>query len=133
MPTSTKVKFRLDKLKETALESIDFEIAQAQEEADAYRDSSILEAQQAEWRRTQEARLSEIFSELGDIDNASLSTFRLDPLPEADPRGAQRAERKLSDLLVKRNQIIAKASSLVADEDGSLALTKTQLEEFFGL
>ena len=59
--------------------------------------------------------------------------FQLDPIPEVDKWERRDAGRMLRELESKRTQIEAKSAALVADEDGNIALTKTQLYEFFGL
>lgn len=136
MATSSKVQFRLETLKEKALESIDFRIAQQRLLVESFDDDAALEQRIAEWRARQEERISDLFRRLSDdrgLDNHSLSKFKIDPIPEVDRWERQRAERDLASLENKRTQILAKSESLVADEDGNIALTKTQLNEFFGL
>lgn len=133
MATSSKVKFRLETLKEKALESIDFRIAQQRLHVESFDDDEALEQRITEWRARQEERISDLFRSLDEADNHRLSKFKIDPIPEVDRWERQRAERDLASLENKRTQILAKSESLVPDEDGSIALTKTQLSEFFGL
>lgn len=136
MATSSKVQFRLETLREKAVESIDFRIAQQRLLVESFDDDEALEQRVAEWRAEQEQRISDLFRRLSDekgIDNHSLAKWKIAPIPEVDRWERQRAERDLQALENKRTQILAKSESLVADEDGNIALTKTQLSEFFGL
>lgn len=136
MATSSKVQFRLETLKEKALESIDFRIAQQRLLVESFDDDAALEQRVTDWRARQEERISDLFRRLSDdsgIDNHSLAKWKIEPIPEVDKWERQRAERDLQGLENKRTQILAKSESLVADEDGNIALTKTQLAEFFGL
>lgn len=136
MATSSKVQFRLETLREKAVESIDFRIAQQRLLVESFDDDEALEQRIREWRARQEERISDLFRRLNDeqgIDNHSLSKWKIEPIPEVDRWERQRAERDLQGLENKRTQILAKSESLVADEDGNIALTKTQLAEFFGL
>lgn len=135
MATSTKVVFKLDVLREKALESIDHRIALAQTELASYDDDEALAERVKEWRAHQEAKVSKLFAQLGEggIDDYQLSKFKLDEIPSVDRWDRSRAERNLRELESKRTQITAKGDALVANEDGNIALTKTQLSEFFGL
>lgn len=136
MATSSKVQFRLDTLREKALESIDHRIARKRLEVDSFEDDEALEQRVNEWRAKQEERISDLFRRLDDgrgIDNHSLSKWKIEPIPEIDRYERQRAERDLRSLESERLRILAKSESLVADEDGNISLTKTQLKEFFGL
>jgi hypothetical protein len=133
--TSSKVKFNLETLKTKALESIDVRIAQAQDEVNSHEDPAALEKRIDEWRATQETRISDLFSRLGDggIRDRELAEFRVQPMPDTSTRERYRAEGNLRELRSIRSQIVAKTGSLVPDEDGNISLTKTQLSEFFGL
>lgn len=135
MATSSKVQFNLDTLKEKALESIDFRIGQKRIEVEAFGDQSAQDTLVRQWRAKQEERVSDLFRRLGDdgVSDKELATFKIQPIPEVDNRERSRAVHDLSRLETLRSQIIAKAESLVADEDGNIALTKTQLSEFFAL
>lgn len=133
MATSSKVKFKLETLKEKAIESIDFRIAQQRLLVESFEDDEALEQRVVEWRARQEEKVSDLFRSLGDTDNHKLSRFKIDPIPEIDKWKRGREERELQHLEDKRTQILAKSESLVADEEGNIALTKTQLAEFFGL
>jgi hypothetical protein len=136
MATSSKVQFRLDTLKAKAIESIDFRIAQQRLLVESFDDDAALEQRIVDWRARQEERISDLFRRLSDdtgIDNHSLSKWKIEPIPEVDRWERQRAERDLQSLENKRTQILAKSESLVADAEGNIALTKTQLSEFFGL
>lgn len=135
MATSSKVRFNLETLRAKALESIDLRIAQAQREVDSYMDDAALQQRVAEWRARQEEKISSIFRQLGDggVDDYRLSKFALDEIPTVSRWDRRDAERTLERLVAKRSQIVAKADALIPDEDGGIALTKTQLADFFGL
>ena len=135
MATSSKVRFDLDTLRTEAMKSLDVRIAQAQLEVDSYDDDEALAQRVAEWRTRQEEKISTIFRQLGDggVDDYRLSKFSLDPIPEVDRYDRRNAEQRLERLLAKRSQVEAKAKSIKPDEDGTVSLTKTQLQEFFGL
>lgn len=135
MATSSKVLFRLETLKEKALESIDFRISQKEQEIASYFDEEAMNSLVNQWRARQEERISDLFRRLGEdgISNAELAKFKVSPMPEIDEFEMRRAQRDLQSLVVTRSKIEAKADSLVPDKDGSISLTKTQLQEFFGL
>ena len=135
MASSSKVLFKLETLKEKALESIDFRIAQKQVEVENFDSDELLEQRIAEWRARQEEKISDLFRKLGEggVDNHTLSKFKLDPIPEVDRWDRQRAETDLRGLESRRSKIVAKSESLVPDEDGNISLTKLQLKEFFDL
>lgn len=133
MATSTKVRFNLETLRDKAIKSIDFRIAQQRLVVSSFADDEALAARQQEWRVRQEEKITELFNKLCDLDDYALSRFTIDALPTVDKWDRREAQRKLDDLEAKRVQILAKSESLVPDEDGALALTKTQLSEFFGL
>lgn len=135
MATSSKVQFRLQTLKEKALESIDFRIQQAEQEVASHEDPAVLEERIDQWRKDQEARVSDLFRQLGEggIKDRQLAEFKIHPMPEISTRDRYRAEDALNRLRSTRSQIVAKAESLVPDEQGNISLTKTQLQEFFGL
>ena len=135
MASSSKVLFKLETLKEKALESIDFRIAQKRLEVESYDDDAVLEQRVEEWRTRQEERISDLFRKLGDggMDNYELSKFQLDAIPKVDRWERERAETDLRGLESRRSRIVAKSESLVPDEDGNISLTKLQLREFFDL
>jgi hypothetical protein len=135
MATSSKVRFNLEALRQKALESLDLRITQAKTEVDSYFDDEAMEQRLVEWRAKQEQKISVIFSQLGEggVDDYRLARFALDPIPSVDKYARRDAEQRLAHLVAKRSQVSAKAESLMPDEDGGIALTKTQLAEFFGL
>lgn len=135
MATSSKVKFNLETLKKKSLESIDFRISQAEKEVESHEDPAVLEERIVQWRADQEKRISDVFSRLGDgrLRDRELAEFRVQPMPEVSNRERWRAESRLRELQSTRSQIVAKADSLVGDDQGNISLTKTQLAEFFGL
>jgi hypothetical protein len=133
MATSSKVQFKLDKLSARAVEAIDLRIDQKRTELERLGSPEDQAERIAEWRKAQEAKISNIFSQLDSIDDVSLSRFALDKLPDANHWDIDRARRDLDRLLADRAKIVAKAESLVADAEGNVSLTKTQLREFFEL
>jgi hypothetical protein len=124
--------WKLETLTEQALAAIDERIAAKVLEVEAYANADI-SADMKRWRADQEARVSDLFRQLDTIDDVALSRFRIDKMPSRDEYAKDRAERDLKGLQNRRARIVAKAASLVADEDGNIALTKTQLAEFFDL
>lgn len=133
MATSSKVQFNLETLKKKALESIDFRIAQKQTEVDSFDDDDAFAETVKEWRAKQEERISDLFRNINDTDDYQLSRFAIAPIPKQDRWDRARSIRDLEDLQIRKAKITAKMESLVPDEDGNIALTKTQLSEFFGL
>jgi hypothetical protein len=135
MPSSAKVHFKLETLKAKALESIDHRIAMKQIEVNNFEDDEVLERRVRDWRNRQEARISELFSRLGEggIDNHQLSEWEVEDIPKLDKWDRQKAVRELRGLEATRSQIVAKSDSLVADDKGEISLTSTQLKDFFDL
>lgn len=135
MATSSKVRFDLETLRTEALKSLDVRIAQAQREVDSYHNEEALQELVAQWRARQEEKISHIFAQLGEggVDDYRLSKFALDPIPEVDRYDYRNSQHALDRLVAKRTQVEAKAKALKPDADGTVSLTKTQLQEFFGL
>lgn len=135
MATSSKVKFNLETLKTMALKSLDERIALARDQYDSYENDDALARRVTAWRARQEEKISHIFSQLGEggVDDVRLSSFALDPYPQADYYARRDAEQALTRLLSTRSKIIAKSGSITPDEDGNVSLTKTQMSDFFGL
>lgn len=133
MASSSKVQFNLETLKAEALKSLDERIERKSNRLASFSDDVALEAEVAEWRAAQEARLSDLFRSLETIDNHALSKFKIEPIPERDDYDYRRVARELEELHRLRSQVVAKSNSLVADSEGNVSLTKTQLSEFFGL
>lgn len=135
MATSSKVYFDLKTLKDKAIESIDFRIAQKKLEVDSFLDEAALDQRVNDWRARQEERVSELFRQLGEhgIDNHRLAKWEIEDIPSVDKWERSRAERDLRELESRRSQIVAKSESLVPDSDGKISLTSTQMKEFFDL
>jgi len=133
MATSTKVQFNLDILRQKAVESLDHRIALAQTRLASYDDDEAMAQRVREWRQAQEAKLSELVAQLPEVDDYRLSKFSLDTIPSVEKWERREAENKLSHLQNLRQQVEAKSSALVPDEQGNISLTPTQLSEFFGL
>lgn len=136
MATSSKVKFNLETLKKKALESIDERIRLKEVEVESHGDDNALAEVRKTWRAEQERKISDLFRGLGEdgeVDDHTLSQFRIDPIPVIDDYERRRAQSDLQRLKGQRTKIVAKTDSLVPDEEGNLSLTKTQLTEFFGL
>lgn len=137
MATSSKVVFDLATLREKALESLDLRIANAQLEVDSYSDDAAMAVLVSDWRERQIGKLRALTAQLdadeSAVDNHRLNKFKLDPIPEEDKWDRREAERTLNRLTEKRAQVVAKSAALKPDEGGTVSLTKTQLQEFFGL
>lgn len=135
MATSSKTTFKLADLQVAALKSIDERIADQQLVVASYDDEAALAQRQAEWRAAQEERVSHLFSRLGgkDLSDEELARFEIQPRPKIDRWDKSRAQQTLRDLERAKSRIVAKSSALTADADGNIALTATQLREFFGL
>jgi len=135
MATSSKTTFKLAELQQRAVEAIDQQIAAQVLVVESFDDDAALEQRVTDWRVKQEARVSHLFSRLGgaDLSNEELAAFTIDRMPKVDRWDRMRAKTELHALHTRRGRIIAKSSSLTADADGNIALTATQLREFFGL
>lgn len=135
MATSSKVMFNLEKLTSKALASVDERLSRAIDRRDRFNDDAAMERLVVEWRKAQEAKISELFRRLGDegITDHQLSKWKLDAIPEEDRYDRREAERDVERMKTLRSKIVAKAEALVGDEKGNIALTTTQLAEFFGL
>jgi hypothetical protein len=135
MATSSKVRFKYDDLKARAIESIDFTIDEQEHLVRSLSDHEIIRKAVAEWRTAQEDRLSELMHRIanGQVDDHELSRFKLDDIPTPDHWEERSALRHLTALRERRTRLVAKMDSLVPEPDGSIALTKTQLRDFFGL
>lgn len=133
MVSSSKVMFRLDSLREKSLETINSRIETKQAEVDSFDDEAASAERVKEWRKEQEKKVKDLAKSLKDTDDYRLSRFSIDPIPEADVYERRRAIRDLESMKATRDRIVAKSDSLVPDEEGNIALTKTQLQEFFGL
>lgn len=132
MATSTKVLFKLEELQRQALAAIDERIAAKEREIDLMDNSGANNAM-TEWRARTEAQISDIFRQLDTVDDQTLAQFKLTPLPRRDNYLRDRMARELEMLKIARTRILAKSGALVPDAEGNLALTKTQLREFFEL
>lgn len=136
MATSSKVRFDLATLKDQALKALDAQIDLAQAKVDEHVDDEAFARRMDEWRARQEERLRNLVAQMdqGAVDDHRLSNFKLEEAPTQGDKYRMRSERERVDTLKSRRaQVEAKASSLVADEDGSVSLTKTQLREMFYL
>src|SRR5688500_8340730 len=103
MATSSKVTFKLDLLREKALESIDFRIATARISVESFDDDDALAERIRQWRVRQEEKLREFVAQLDKADDYRVSKFALDPIPEVDRWDRRDARRKLEDLEAKRS------------------------------
>lgn len=135
MATSTKVMFKLEELKKRALEALDERIELAEAELDVLEQGDSWEEQIEQWRNDQLTRVQKLLEEWAKTDNDQLARFRVDSPPSWDGRVLEmrRMQGTLRYYKELRGQIKAKAASLVPDAEGNIALTKTQLSEFFGL
>lgn len=133
MASSSKVQFKLEKLKELAVETIDLRIAQKEDELAQLGSPEDQAERMKAWRAATEAKISNVFRELDTLSDALLAQFTIDKIPQANRWDTERRQRDLDRLRADRAKMLAKANSLVPDEDGNVALTKTQLKEFFEL
>lgn len=135
MPSSAKVQFNLEELKVRALESIDERIAAKGRELEAQNDDTALQADIADWREKEEARLRQLVSDMdqGEVDNHRLVSYSVRPIPKRDSWERSRLQTELSQLEATKSKMLAKTGSLVPDENGNVSLTSTQLKDFFGL
>lgn len=135
MATSSKVQFSLAKLKEEALKSIDFRIAQLQERVDSYDSDAEYQRQIDAWRDDQIKTLQSLCEKVNDgtVTDIELEGVKLRPKPTRDRYQHDKNAAMLAAQRALRSRVVAKAESLVPDEDGNLALTKTQLQEFFDI
>lgn len=133
MASSSKIRFRLPALREKALDAIDREIGEKQLDLDRVSDEVQYAQELVEWRNTQEIRLGEMVAALEFVSDADLEAFRVHPMPKLDEHLAARTRRELDRLTQQRESMLVKIDSLVADADGNVALTRTQLSDFFGI
>ncbi len=141
MATSTKVKFRLETLQEKAIEAIDLRIARAQLKVDSAESEEAFQLRVQRWRGDTETKIIQMSERLRDesggrVEDYELDKFRsrkLKSMPEQDRWEMRDAERDLELLKATKSQIEAKSAALVPDEDGNVALTTTQLAQFFAL
>lgn len=134
MATSSKVQFKLETLKEQALVAIDQRLIAALAEVESYNDESLLAERIGEWRVRQIERLTALLDGIHDKSDHELAGFKIQEIPSNDDKWERkRAVSQLRELEERRAEIVAKSESLVPDADGNIALTKTQLKEFFNL
>lgn len=135
MATSSKIMFKLAELHAKALESLDYQIGLAQAAVDNYDSDADYAARVDAWREDQKATLLALAAKVqaDEVTDIELEGFKAKPKPERDRWQHQRDKANLTALLTKRSKMAAKSESLVADENGAVALTKTQLSEFFDL
>lgn len=135
MATSSKVQFNLEALQAKAMESISLRIDQKRQELLSYDDETVLIERIDAWRGRQIDRMRSLIAgfETGEVGDSQLAKFELEDIPSVDKYERRKLERELRQLEADRSRIEAKSGSLVADEQGNISLTTTQLQEFFGL
>lgn len=137
MPGPTKVKFKLEDLKARALESLDARIENAGRNFEQLTDQTVYEEDCIEWRRKAEEQIVNLAHRISigeSMSNVDLSRAALLPnRPQRDEHAIVRARKALEALEAERTKVVAKSESLVADEDGNISLTKSQLSDFFSL
>jgi len=135
MAGQSKVRFKLEDLKEKALAAIDLQIGEAATHLTNLSDDEALADARTEWRETVHhsvTALSADFEGLTDKDlRQRLAGFPAYPM--RDEYAVIRQQQRLRLLEQDRAKILAKAESLVPDEDGTISLTKTALNDYFGL
>lgn len=135
MATSTKVVFHLDTLKQKAMESLDYRIGELQKRVDDYDSDAEYQRRLDNWRTAQMEYVLDLAAKVqaGTVTDLELERFKAKEKPDRDRWEHDRNSRTLAELKVMRSKMQGKADSLVADEHGNVALTKTQLSEFFDL
>lgn len=131
MATSSKVRFRLADLQAKAVEAADERVVRIVDHLERLREDQ--EAQRVQWRIRAEAAVLELSGILAATSDEDLAKFRVPPRSSTVDHDIDVTARALSRALFDHDSTQAKAAALVADEDGTIALTKNQLAEFFGL
>lgn len=132
MATSSKTVFKLKTLQEKAVSAIDERIAAKVLEIENF-DRLDQTAELGEWRNGCIAMIEGIYVRRFDCTDAELAGFHLPKKPHLDTYQRDRMEKELQTLQARRAKTMAKSGSLAPDADGNIALTKTQLSEFFDL
>jgi hypothetical protein len=88
-----------------------------------------------DWRERQHRRLESLLDGIreGSVGDSQLAGWSLEEIPSVDKYERRKLERELRSLESEKSRIEAKSGSLVADENGNISLTTTQLAEFFAL
>jgi hypothetical protein len=129
----SKTLFNLAELKHKSLSAVENQIEEIRTYlAETYSPENQA-MEEAEWRKRQEKRLSDLFKSLDKIPNSQLASFRLEPLPSDSEYEIRDLKRKLWDLEYRKKRILARADSIVPDNNGHVYLTPTQLKNFFDL
>lgn len=131
MATSSKVRFRLTDLQAKAVEAADDRVARIVDHLERLKESQ--EAQRVQWRIRAEAAVLEFSGVLAAATDEDLAKFRVPPRSSTVDHDLDITSRALARALSDRDSTQAKAAALVPDEDGTIALTKNQLSEFFAL
>ena len=136
MATSSKIRFNLDTLREQAFKAMDDQIQVLEDylselDQQEYHLKSRVDA----WREQQSERVLSLADQLREdkVSDAELAGFKVSPVPSLDQYEARQVRGELRLARQEKRRIAAKSTSLVPSEDGTIALTKTQLREFFGL
>lgn len=133
MASSSKIQFKLETLREKAIEAIDRQLEEKFEELNNLQNDPELAERIQDWRKNQDAALRELADTLGATSNEDLAAFKIEAMPRVNYGRTDRIEKDIRQLQRDRIRVEAKSASLVADDDGNISLTKTQLTEFFGL
>lgn len=135
MATSSKVLFCLEDLKVNALKALDEQIAHTQAIVNNYDADALYSQQVDDWREDQKATILELAAKVkdGTITDVTLEAFKARAKPTRDRWDHERQKTHLHKLQNDRTRMMAKAEALIPDSDGNIALTKTQLSEFFRL
>lgn len=140
MASSSKITFSLAALQQKALQAIDRRISDIEMDLAVAGDQDAFAESVAAWREAEQERVWALGNRLfpandvpgpDPVSNEELATFAVTPMPKQDVHLIAKMERELKALQVQRAEIVVKSQSLVADESGNIALTTTQLREFF--
>ena len=136
MATSSKIRFNLDTLREQAFKAMDEQIQVLEDYlAELDQQEYHLKSRVDAWRVQQSERVLSLADHLREdkVSDAELAGFKVVPIPSQDQFEARQVRGELRLARQEKHRIAAKSASLVPAEDGTIALTKTQLREFFGL
>ncbi len=134
MATSSKLQFQLSQLVENALAYHDRQIAELEADREKMADQGEFEARVAEWREEQKKRVRKLYRSLASVNDYVLAQFEIESMPSWSSRWDQRENaRQIERAKDRRERVLIKAKALVPDADGNVSLTKTQMDDFFGL
>ena len=132
--TSSKLRFDRDGLRAAIEADYDRRIASAEADLREAQDPEHHAALAAEWRADAEAQISAFFRTLGTATNAQIEGFRIRSAPKLhDDYALRRLRDEPAALRSLKARSLAKVDAVRPDADGALAVTATQMSDFFGL